>query len=169
MSQRSTAFFVQGEKIVLKKDGTWVADGVEITHDQTRDLFNRSLHWDDEEKKYCLKIGYETMHIEVEDTPFFVAFLEHPNGSQEPPTARLTSFKSEQITAERLSFENGSLYLKLADGQRAKFLSAAYYDIMRGLQEDGGFYFLTIAGARVNLSPKDLSNPALLPDHPKRS
>lgn len=164
--QRSGTFFVKGEKIVLRKDGVWIADGIEITHDQTRDLFFKSIHWDENEKKYCLKVGYETMFIEVEDTPYFVQALEHP-GSRKV-VARLSNFKSEPIVADRISYENGNLYFKASDGQRAKFLSAAYYDLLRQLEEDDQYYFLTIEGKRVNLSTKDHPIPVSRPAGPRK-
>jgi hypothetical protein len=144
-------FFVQGEKIVLKKDGTWIADGIEITHDQTREAFFKSIKWDETEQKYCLAIGYEVMFIEVEDTPYFVTALITQKQSVR---ARLSNFTEAPI-ADHLKYEGGNLYLELADGQRAKFLSAPYYDLLHSLQEDEKFYFLTIEEKRVNLSAKD--------------
>ena len=154
-------FFVKGEKITLKRDGTWMADGVEITHEQTRDLFFKAIHWDGAEKQYYLEVGYERIFIEVEDTPFFVTSLEGH-------AASFSDFTEAPLRADKLTYENGSLYHLRDDGQRARFLSAAYYDILKGLQEDERFYFLTISGERVNLSPKASGSPAAHPSAPKR-
>jgi hypothetical protein len=159
-------FFVKGEKITLKRDGTWVADGTEITHEQTRDLFYRSIKWDAAEKKYYLEVGYERIFIEVEDTPFFVTSIDRDDDAHY--TASLSDFTTVSVKSSQLSYENGNLYLTRDDGQRAKFLSPAYYAILAGLQEDSRFYYLTIGGARVNLSPRDGGNPASHPAAPRR-
>lgn len=149
--KRSGTFFVKGEKIVLKKDGTWVADGVEITHEQTCDLFYRSIHWDEKEKKYCLRIGYETLFIEVEDTPFFVTALREEAGAS---IAMLSSHQEVSIKPNQLKYEDARLYLLLENGLRAKFLSAAYYELLKKLKEDEKYYYLLIDGAKVNLAEK---------------
>ncbi|MBI3557966.1 MAG: DUF1285 domain-containing protein [Deltaproteobacteria bacterium] len=162
--ERSGTFFVKGEKIVLKKDGTWVADGIEITHEQTCALFYKAIHWDPTEKKFCLKVGYETIFIEVEDTPHFVSSLEL--GAK--PRATLASAATIALQAARLKYEYGNLYLRLDDGLRAKFLSAPYYDLMSLLEEDDEFYFLTISAERVNLAPKARAGGAFRPGAPKR-
>ena len=47
---RSGTFFCKGQKITLKRDGTWIADGIEITHDQTRELFYRAIDFDPQTK-----------------------------------------------------------------------------------------------------------------------
>ena len=146
--QRSGTFFVTGEQIILKKDGTWIADGIEITHEQTRDLFYRAIHWDSGQGKFCLKVGYETIFIEVEDTPHFVIALE-PGA-----LAKLASQVTIPLAAERIKYENGNLYLTLDDGLRAKFLSAPYYDFLSQLDEDETGYFVTLSGTRVNLTSK---------------
>jgi hypothetical protein len=153
--QRSGTFFVKGEKIVLKRDGTWFADGVEITHEQTRDLFYRAIHWDETQRAYCLKVGYETIFIEVEDTPYFVTALE----PAQAPRVNLTDGRNLALEAARLSYEKGVLYLSLDGGQRAKFLSAPYYELLKGLEEDARYYYLIIAGKRVDLSPRESESP----------
>lgn len=163
---RSGTFFVKGEKIVLRKDGVWIADGVEITHEQTRELFFKSVAWDTAEKKFKLSVGYETIFIEVEDTPYFVTSLEHGKGGS--CQARLSNHKTVPVEADRLAYENGNLYLGGIDGQRAKFLSAAYYDLLKSLEEDDAWYYLTISGKRANLSPKGSESSAGLRAAPKR-
>jgi hypothetical protein len=155
------AFFVQGEKIILRKDGVWIADGVEITHEQTRDLFFRSIHRDIKAGQYYLEVGYERIFIMIEDTPYFVTALNRKDGAGtglSPETGAitvcLTNGSEQPITSNALSYEQGSLYLRTLDGERAKFLSAAYYDLLRDLQEDKTHYFLVIDGKRVNLAAK---------------
>jgi hypothetical protein len=163
--KQSGTFFVTGEKVVLKKDGTWVADGVEITHEQTQELFYRSIHWDSQEEKYCLKVGYETLFIEIEDTPYFVKAIERKGPEI---SAFLTNGARIEVAADHLHYSNNALYLSLEQNQRAKFLSAAYYEILKGLEEDKANYFLTIAGQKAILAKKD-EKTALRPSSLKQS
>ncbi len=150
-------FFVQGEKILLKKDGTWIADGIEITHEETRKIFYKSIHWDSEQKKYYLEIGYERLFIEVEDTPYFVTELERTG---KKIFAKLSSTVEIEILATNLLYvyqhPQGVLYLMLPENERARFLSASYYDLLKDLTEDENGYFLTIVGERVCLLSKSL-------------
>lgn len=142
-------FFVKGEKIILKKDATWVADGVEITHEQTREVFFRSIQWDEAEGQHYLEVGYERIFIEVEDTPYFVMALEQRGATL---VARLSNHTDEVLAADRLTYVDGKLYLITSNGLRAKFLSAPFYDLLGNLKEDGGYYFVDINGKRANLA-----------------
>ena len=146
-------FFAKGEKIVLKKDGTWIADGTEITHEQTRDLFYRAIHFDKAEKKYYLEVGFERIFIEVEDTCFFVTALEK---SANKLSAKLSNTASESISPKNLSYQNETLYLSLANGERARFLSAPYYDLLQELKEDKEYYYLKLGKERANLEKKSV-------------
>lgn len=149
-------FFVKGEKITLKNDATWMADGIEITHDQTREVFFRSIHWDEAESQYYLEVGYERIFIEVEDTPYFVMALEHRGTTL---IAQLSNHAEQALDAERLSYVDRKLYLATHDGQRAKFLSAPYYDLLSDLKEDGSHYFIEVNGKRANLSAVSRGRP----------
>jgi hypothetical protein len=140
-------FFVKGEKIVLKKDGTWVADGIEITHGETRDTFFRSIHKDTASNQYYLEIGYERMFIEVEDTPYFVTAIDDDH-------VLLSNTVKAPLKPDSLHYKNGNLYFQAPDGEQAKFLSAPYYDLLKSLSEDHQFYYVTVKGLRINLSPK---------------
>src|ERR1700733_12586175 len=72
--------YVDREVIILNKDGVWIADDSEITHEPTRRLFARSLKKDTE--GYYLSIGRETKRIEVEDTAYFVERIVDNPGDQ---------------------------------------------------------------------------------------
>ncbi|HRK01461.1 MAG TPA: DUF1285 domain-containing protein [Oligoflexia bacterium] len=160
-------FFVKGEKIVLKSNGLWLADGIEITHDQTKALFYRAIHWKPKNfngpDTYYLTVGYETIAIEVEDTPFFVVAVDC---GHQKWTATLTDQETIAIEAEMLEYRGGSLYVNISKthGDRinagypwARFLSAPYHALLSHLEEDAEYYFIAIPGAknrRANLLPK---------------
>ena len=124
--------------------------------------------WDDTEKQYYIEIGYERMFIEVEDTAYFVIGLTHDQAAVGAGYTRIlaqvSNFSEVQIAPPAnglspLKYINGTLYLELSvANQRAKFLSAPFYDLMKSLEEDETHYFITIEGKRVNLSPKDSEN-----------
>lgn len=163
----SAIFFVKGEKIILKRDGSFFSDGVEITHDETRETFYRSIGWDAERREYYLQVGYERLYIEVEDTAYFVTSVE---GGAKGFVAKLSNGAHAPIGATNLSYEEektgkgtrdagprsagGSLYLTLLNGLRARFLSPAYYEILKNLREDSAGYYLDLAGIRIELLPK---------------
>src|SRR5437016_14636421 len=73
-NSQNAPFFVDHEVIILSKNGVWLADGIEITHEGTRRLFAKNLKRD--EKGYFIQVGRETKRIEVEDTPYFVQRIE---------------------------------------------------------------------------------------------
>lgn len=156
MKQTGT-FFVKGERIVLKKDGTWIADGIEITHEQTREAFFRAIRFDakgnDEGQHYCLSTGYETLFIEIEDTPYFVCSLSRESG--ERYVAHLSTGQDMEVRADALEYRDDALYLTTPDKQKARFLSAAYYEILKDLAEDASTYYLTIRGQKAILAKKD--------------
>jgi len=166
---RQPYFLVKGERLVLRRDGTWESNGTEITHEPTHEAFSRNIHWDEEAGKYFISLGYERIHVEVEDTPYFITALEKSGTSEKSAwTARLSTQESLSITPEALEYRERALYLRLADGQHARFLSAPYYEILGDLQEDENGYFLTVGGKRVGLAPKGSPNPASRRERPKR-
>ncbi len=124
-------FFAAGEKIFLRRDGVWIADGVEISHEGTRELFYRSVFREKETSRYYLQIGIERLFITVEDTAFFVVSIEKASAY----SAKLSNGKTLSIEPAQLSYvedvvRGPSLYLLLEDGERARFLSPAYYALL---------------------------------------
>lgn len=147
-------FLVKGERLVLRKNGTWESNGAEITHAPTRDTFARSIQWDPAEGRFYIHLGYERIHVEVEDTAWFVTALEKlPAGW----IAKLSTGATEDVAPTALEYREENLYLLLKNGQRARFLSAPYYEILEDLAEDGAGYYITVGGTRVNLAPSGTS------------
>lgn len=152
MSQNAP-FFVDNEVIVLKKNGVWLADGSEISHEPTRKLFARSLFHD--EKGYILRIGRETKRIEVEDTAYFVHRIDREGGG----AIRLwiNDENQEPLQPETLSYRPGRLTCQIERHgvkEDAKFLSSAYFDLLSDLEEDSKTYFLKLGGKKIPLTQK---------------
>jgi hypothetical protein len=148
-------FFVDNEVIVLTRNGLWMADGDEISHEPTRRLFAKSLLKDDQ--GYFLSIGRETKRIVVEDTAYFVHGISgDPNEGYD---LRLSDGSVQRLVPGSLHYRPGRLscFIKPAryeDEEEAKFLSVAYFEILRHLEEDHENYFLTIERQKVVLAGK---------------
>src|SRR4051812_28158490 len=69
-----TPVFIDRETIRLTKDGVFLSDGVEITHERTVEGFHRFLGRD--ETGYFIRIGSDFKRIEVEDTAYFVTDID---------------------------------------------------------------------------------------------
>jgi hypothetical protein len=83
---QNSAFFCEREVITLSREGVWYSDGIEITHEGTRELFFKSIR--KVEGETFLQVGRETYPITVEDTSLFVKGI-HWEGqlSESTPTS----------------------------------------------------------------------------------
>jgi hypothetical protein len=148
---QNAPFFVDNEVIVIGKNGVWLADGVEISHDPTRRLFARSLK--KQEDGYYLHIGRETKKVQVEDTAYFVNRIE--GDSVRGYELVLSDESREKLNPETLAYKPGRLSCRVKAGtEEARFLTIAYFDLLRDLQENDREYFLKIAGVTVVLASK---------------
>ncbi|MDR3608150.1 MAG: DUF1285 domain-containing protein [Oligoflexia bacterium] len=129
------------EVLTLNKNGIWLADGEEITHEPTRKLFARSLKLD--ENGWLIRIGHETKRIVVEDTAFFVQRID---GSPEQGfLLSLSDGSKEQLNPKTLKYQPGRLTCRIgSSGYEAKFLFAPYSEILSFLEQDSQGYFLTL-------------------------
>lgn len=139
--------YVDTEVILLTRDGVWLADDHEITHEPTRLLFARSLRKD--ETGYFLHIGREMKRIEVEDTAYFITGID---GSPEQGyELRISDGSRERLKPSTLRYRPGRLTCRIQDDEEAKFLSVPYMEILKHLEQDGSRHFLQIGGIRVEL------------------
>ena len=148
---KNAPFFVPGETIVLTRNGTWLADGIEITHEPTRRMFATHLQHDAE--GWFIRLGYEAKRITVEDTPYFIHRVDFEDGGV---TVWLNDETRERLAPETIGYRPGRLVCRVKGGSaEARFLQSAYMEMLRGLQEDEREYFLELAGQRVRISRKD--------------
>ncbi|MBI2712197.1 MAG: DUF1285 domain-containing protein [Bdellovibrio sp.] len=153
--EKNAPFFVDREVIILTRNGIWLADGTEITHEPTRRLFARSLKKN--EDGYYLHVGRETKKIQVEDTAYFVTRID--GSLRDGFTLSINDGSSEALLAETLTYRPGRLVCKIKQKtEEAKFLHAPYFDLLRNLQEDQTSYYLEFqkkgARERITLSKK---------------
>jgi hypothetical protein len=145
-------FFVDKEVIRLTKNGVWLSDDVEIDHEQTIKIFARGLERD-AQGVWQIRVGRETKRIEVEDTAYFVTRVEGtPERGYE---IWLSDETREHLDPSTLTYRPGRLTCRIKTGrEEAKFLSAAYFDLLKELDEDADTYWLDIQGQKVVLSSK---------------
>lgn len=147
----------QEEVIVLSKNGDWLSDGEEITHEPTLKLFSRSIKRD--AQGYFLSVGRETKRIQVEDTPYFVHRID--GSSSDGYFLWVSGEIREKLDPQTLSYRPGRLCCRLQNGEEAKFLQAPYMELLKELQESGYSYFLTIEGRRIQLGARIASSSTL--------
>lgn len=143
--------YVDREIIRLTREGIWLADGLEITHAPTRDLFARSLAKD--EAGYFLHIGFEMKRIEVEDTAYFVTQIS--GNSQDGFELTLNDQTKERLNAKTLRYQPGRLTctIKNQEGspEVAKFLRNPYWELLQNAQDIDGKFYLRIEGEWIGL------------------
>lgn len=155
-------FFVDTEVIRLTRNGVWMSDHTEITHEPTRRLFARNLERvPGVDRQYQVKISRESKTIEVEDTPYFVQRID---GSPETGfEITLNDGTQEKLNFQSLKYQPARLTCTVERKgffEEAKFLSTAYMDLLSYLKEDDSSYFLELSspapasGDRISLAKK---------------
>lgn len=126
-------------KIRLSREGEWFQGTQPITHERTLELFNRSVMR--QESGYCLSGEKQPVPIEVEDTAFFVRGLDR---SDRGYVIHLIDGSVEELDLKTLSFgQENELYCQIKNGsEKAKFLRAPFYEIMKDLVEESGYFGL---------------------------
>lgn len=128
--------------ITLSKDGAWYHEGVEITHERTVALFNRSLR--KEGGRYVLRVGDEFCDVVIEDAPFIVRRVDRDGDRL---MLELSNSCVEPLDTESLEIGEGNvLYAKVGPHKdRARFARPAYYQLTQYLYQDNEeHYFLQV-------------------------
>ncbi len=146
--------FVDHETITLSKEGKWLSDGEEITHQATVEAFFRNLARDD--RGYFIQIGTNSKRVEIEDTAYFVVGIE--GTPHEGCELRLSDGTKVGLDPATLRYAPGRLTCRVMTRigeEEAKFLRASYFELLSYLQEDDQGYFLEFGGSRVDLMKKE--------------
>ena len=146
---QNAPFFVDNEIITLTRNGLWIADGTEISHEPTRQLFARSLKKD--ALGWFLAIGRETKRISVEDTAYFIHRIDgtHAEGF----TLWISDETRERLDPRTLAYRPERLTCWIKSGaEEAKFLHAPYIELLREITEERGEYWLEIAGEKIRIA-----------------
>lgn len=143
----------QNKKIRLTADGKWLHGDAEITHERTLDLFFKSVRC--EKGLYFLIGEKKPVPIEVEDVAFFVRGLGRPSKSDYKIT--LSDGSDEMLDPQTLDVgSENRLYCRVKDGRiKARFDRKVYYDLMKDLVEESGFYGLKRGGLFYPIQRKE--------------
>jgi len=151
--QLETNIFSFFENIILTKNGVWLSDNEEITHERTALAFARNIYRCKD--GYELRIGNERKTIHVEDTIYFITSVEG-----DPAlgfTLRTNDQRVGELDPSTLQYKPGRLTCKVPDpkngmNEDAKFLSAAYYELLKHIVHDEKGFSITIEGQKIVLS-----------------
>lgn len=134
---------VTTDKIRLSREGEWFQGENPITHERTLELFSRSIVRQDD--GYFLSGDKQPVAIDVEDTAYFVRALDRSDLGYR---IRLSDDSDEELDPKTLSFgSENELYCQIKGGsEKAKFLRPPFYEIMKDLVEEGGYFGLRVSG-----------------------
>lgn len=140
------------EDLILTRNGIWLSNGEEITHERTVLAFSRNLYRCKE--GFEIRLGHEKKNVHVEDTLYFVVRLEGDpilGYSIELNDGRLL-----ELDPETLHYHRGRLTCRVphpneGTTEEAKFLTQAYYELLKHLEKTQDGFSITIDGKTILL------------------
>jgi hypothetical protein len=143
---RAGFYAISSSRITFGRDGRWYSDGEPIVNRRIADLFSRHVrrHPDG---GYQIVMGDEHARIEVEDTPFVVTSV---SSNAEGFRLTLNDGNVETLDPATLRVEAGEVLSCAVKGgtERARFLRAAYYQLVPFIGEDEGGRFSLHSGTK---------------------
>lgn len=148
-----TSFFGIHEDIILTKEGVWLSNGEEITHPGTLAGFSRNLYRSKD--GFEIRLGNERKGIHVEDTIYFVLGLE--GDAVSGFMLRLSDGRQTRLDPKTLQYRPGRLICKVLHPseqthEEAKFLTNAYYELLKHVERTDRGFEITIEGLKVLLA-----------------
>jgi hypothetical protein len=143
--------FRDNETIRLTKDGVFLSNGEEITHERTVSAYHRFLGKD--EDGYFIAIGRDHKRIEVEDTARFVREIEWKgSGADEWIELSLADGSQERLDPRTLLYRPDRLVCRVKEvSEEAKFLRKPYLELLLRALQDGPRYSIRIGGETFTL------------------
>lgn len=128
-------------EIRLAKDGTWYHEGVEVTHERTIELFNRSI-LRDKDGKYWLMVGNERARIVVEDAPYRVISID--GDPMTGVTVGLSDRTVEDLKLDTLRIgKDRAFYATVKKGGfPARFTRSSHHYLAKWVEYEKGVYFI---------------------------
>jgi hypothetical protein len=140
------------EDLILTKNGVWLSNGEPIEHEKTLLAFSRNLYRCEE--GFEIRLGSEHKVVHVEDTLYFILSID---GAPELGfTLKLNDGRLVELNPSTLQYKPGRLTCKVyhpteKTHEEAKFLSAAYYELLKYLEKTPEGFGITIEGVKVLL------------------
>ena len=134
--------------LFLSRAGSFFQEGEEITHERTAELLHRGLERTPS-GNYLVRLQGEEIDVVVEDLARFVRSYDRATGM-----LFLSHGEEEKLKPETLEVrEDNSFACTLGSGLKAVFLSGAYYEIAKDVEEGSasGEYVLNFLGRRERL------------------
>ncbi len=142
--------------LVLHHDGRWSHEGVPVLHRRLREVFDRSVRFVPDERRYVVQLGRFRGQIEVEEAAFFVRDFDAQTGR-----IGLSDGSAERLDTAtlRTSPRDGALLCAVkpelaSGGLAARFSHAAHSELLHAVEE-------TPEGARLRIGGVLLPLPGL--------
>jgi hypothetical protein len=147
-----SSFFGIYEDLILNRNGVWLSNGEEITHERTCLAFSKNLFRS--LNGFEIRLGPEKKIVQVEDTIYFVTSMQ--GDPKTNFTLTLNDGRKVELNPSTLKYVPGRLSCSVYHPndnthEDAKFLTNAYYEILKYLEKDQDGYFLSIAGKKFLL------------------
>jgi len=140
--------------IVLSKEGRFFHDGAPVEHPGMHKAFASWLTRHPDDGRYILSNGYDWSYLTVEGPAYFVRAVRGVGDALELELldGRTLPLDPLALTAD----EDGNLWVRLPEGEQARFTAAAQLALSPWLAEKHGALGLEIAG---QFSPIRASHP----------
>ncbi len=153
MSARvDSSFFGIHETLILTKEGVWLSNEEEVTHPGTLNAFFKNIFRCKE--GFEIRIGSEHKVFHAEDTIYFIKRIE---GTPDVGfTLDLSDSRKVILDPNTIQYRPGRLTCKVYhpnDGthEEAKFLTNAYYELLKLVEPTQDGFVLTIQGLQIRL------------------
>jgi hypothetical protein len=150
------SFFGIYEDLILNRNGVWLSNGEEVTHERTCQAFAKNLFRCKD--GFEIRLGPEKKSIHVEDTIYFVtSMLGDPDLGFE---LTLNDGRKVELKSETLHYRSGRLTCKVyhpneQTHEEAKFLTTAYYELLKYIEKNDEGFLIVIEGKTILLGQED--------------
>jgi hypothetical protein len=134
--------------LLLRRDGSFWHEGVEVTHPGLRAQFLRSVEWSEADGAFLVRLRHFRGWLDVEDTPWFVVVYDCASGEIE-----LTDGTREPLAVETLRADDDDVLRCTVKGGRwdARFTHRGQALLLDALEDGGAGLQLRVGSRRVAL------------------
>jgi hypothetical protein len=138
--------------IVLTRDGRFFHEGAPVEHPGMHKAFAAWLRRHPDDGRYILSNGYDWSYLTVEGASRFVRSVKAVEGRLAAELLDGTELPLDPAALE--SDGDGALWLRLPDGEQARFTSQAQLDLAPWLSERAGNVGIEIDGQFSEISAR---------------